>query len=229
MTKSCFAIACDMLCIGFSLIALYLSAVNLFGQAFLDKSTASSGAGFHLLSCPKLFEENGSELNFKNRYSNIQLDSESSEKLMNKLKDSLTHARVLHAGRDDHKGLRTYRGIEAAVEKKIGGVDVDINIPRKFDNKHLCGILKEIFDEQIEKDNVRPKQKGDQQITISLLKLDSDKDDSIISAGVNYIRRAPPIHSLMKMASMNKGISEIIEKAKGIDLGDKMNSAAKEE
>jgi hypothetical protein len=133
----------------------------------------------------------------------------------------------LHAGRDGKKGLRTYRGIEAAVEEKIGGVDVDINIPRKFDNKHLCGILKEIFDEQIDKDTVLPRGKGEQQVTISLMKLDSDKDNSIFSSGVSYIRRAPPIQSLMQMASLKGGLGEIIEKARGIDLVGMMNSAAK--
>jgi hypothetical protein len=218
MTKSCVSITCDVLCICVSLTAIYWSAVNIFGQASLDKSTASSGSGFHLLSCPKLFEENGSELNFKNKYGNIQLDSESTEKLMNKLKDSLSHAHVLHSGRDNKKGLRTYRGIEAAVKEKTGGAEIDINIPTKVDNKHLCGILKEIVDEQIEKDRVMPKDEGDQHVTLSIMKLDSEEDDSLFSVGARYVRRAPLVQSLIHMANLDEGIGEIIEKAKQIDL-----------
>jgi hypothetical protein len=209
---------CDVVCIIFSVTALSLSVYSFAGQFELEKSTPSSGAGFHLLSCPKLFEIKSSD--FKSKYSDIRLNKESTEKLMTMLKESLEHAHVLHAGKPTSKrGIQT---IYHAVEEQMGDAkEVDINIPQNNDNVHLCEILQTILDEQLDKTNNRQGQalgKGEQQVTISIMKLETQKQESFLLRGARAVRSAPILESVVKMTHLDDGLSALVAKAKEMDF-----------
>ena len=254
-----------MFCITFALTALYLSVESVMEQqqqqqqqGSFEKSTAVSGSGFHLLSCPKLFKGTNTGTieannNGKNKYSDIRLSKESTEKLMTMLKDSLQHAHVFHAGgtttataatnnNNNANSNRAHRTIANAVEGKIGNEhdEVDINIPRKTDNNSLCAILETILDEQIESNNnnnnnnnndaaVMPSSdNGDQHVTISIMKLDSPgATDSVFLRGARLVRNTPIVDSVFKMTNLDEGLEALLEKAKTVDLEALLEKAKK--
>jgi hypothetical protein len=66
------------ICVLFSIAAMYmLVGTTLVDFPSLEKSLAESGSGFHLLSCPKLFEKHATMIaaDIRSKYSNILDDS----------------------------------------------------------------------------------------------------------------------------------------------------------
>ncbi len=194
----------------------------------LEKSSATSATGFHLLSCPKLFKRRGSDSdNFQSKYSNIRLNEQSTAKLMTTLENSLGHARVMHAGANVHSESRFQRNIAKVVEETARGTAIDINIPGRSDSKNVCEILKDIMDEQIEMDSNLQPDDGAPHLTISILKVNDDNNgQSIFLRGSRLIRNTPLIGHIMKMANLNDGLSYLVEKAKQIDLDAAYREAA---
>lgn len=229
MTKTCLAIAGDALCVLFSITAMYMLISTLMELPLLEKSSAESGSGFHLLSCPKLFEKHStSSADIRSKYSDIRLNNESTEKLMTMLKDSLEHSRVLHAGMDVPNESRFQRNIAKALEETVGdGKEVDVNIPRRSDNKNLCDILSEIMDDQLDAQGELQPNSETPQITISILKVDhQESNDSVFLRGARLIRNTPLIGGMMKMANLDDRLSDLVEKAKQVDLDSEFRNSA---
>ena len=229
MAKTFLSIAGDAVCVLLSIATMYMFVATLLDLRSFEKSSAESGSGFHLLSCPKLFEKHAtSSADIRSKYSDIRLNNESTEKLMAMLKDSLEHSRVLHAGVDAPNESRFLRNIAKAMEETIGdGREVDVNIPRRSDNRNLCDILAEIMDEQLDMQSDQQPDSEVPQITISILKVDHESNDSVFLRGARLIRNTPLIGGLLKMANLDDGVSDLVEKAKHIDLDSKFREAEK--
>jgi hypothetical protein len=227
MTNRCFSVLCDVICVAFSLAVIYASVSSVIGQVGLEKASPSlSGSGFHLLSCPKLFRQQQSAEDFKSKYSDIHLNKESTDKLMNLLNESLLHAHVLKTGKDHPK--HAHKTITDAVEEQIGeGQQVDINVPRKSDNAHLCHILENILDEQAESEKSSGQlQQDDPHVTISIMKLETKDVESPLLRGARLIRNSPIVDQvLMKMITLDGRMKEFLQSAKDVLSKDIMQIA----
>jgi hypothetical protein len=226
--KNCLSITGDVVFVFFSFAALCMLVATLMDIPYLEKSSTESGSGFHLLSCPELFgKQTTDSADFRNKYSDMHLSNESTTKLMTMLKESLEHSRVVHAGADESNESRFQRTISKAVEETVGdGREVDVNIPRRSDNKNLCDILKDIMDEQIATQDGQLPESGASEVTISILKVHHEKTESFFLRGARLIRSTPLIGSMMKMANVDGDLSDLVERAKQIDFGAKFREAA---
>ena len=89
--------------------------------AAADELHSYSGAGFHLLSCPHLLDEQQKDSN------EIILTRKSAEKLLSLLSSSANHASVLKTGGDSHRKRGLHRIISDAVEKQTGKAETSKN------------------------------------------------------------------------------------------------------
>lgn len=208
------SVFCDIVCVTLAVVALYMSVSMFMDHMGLERSDASSGSGFHLLSCPKLFESADDTAN----YNDIHLSQESTDQLMTMLKESLEHAHVLHTGKDNH-GVR--RGISQAVEQQIGNdEEVDINVPRKSDNNHLCDILKTILDEQGDSSTA-----DDGHVTISIMKLETEEQESLFLRGARLFRSAPIVDRVLKLTNLDDKLEKLITKAQAKESKEAKNNS----
>ena len=222
MNKSCITTTFDVIIVSCCVIALCVIVSSIISLSSFEKSSLSSPSGYHLLSCPKLFEGDNGTLDFKNKYSDIRLSLESTEKLVSKLKESLEHSRVLHTGGDTVKESRLNRKISNALEEAMGGMEIDINVPRRVDNRNLCAVLVDILDEQIQNLNSQPSDAGAPYVSISIIKLDRSQEnhESLLLRGSRLIRKAPLIEHMMRVAGPDKGLRDLLGNAKSVHLTD---------
>lgn len=237
MTNSKFCgFLCDVFCVVFAISSLYLAVVSVLSNINAEKPNPNaSGSGFHLLSCPHLFEQQSSgETNQK--YSDIHLNAVSTEKLMTMLRSSLQHAHVLHAGSEAHKKSSS-SSVVTAVEERLGAdKQIDVNIPRKGDNAHLCDTLKQIIDEQIEDEENDPTLEPGQHVTISIMKLSDEDDsknkrDSLLLRGAKKLQTISdgPVmdHVVMKLTNLDDKLRKAITAVKQSDAFQVAKDAAK--
>ncbi|KAI2493602.1 hypothetical protein MHU86_20926 [Fragilaria crotonensis] len=201
MNKTCLFITVDVLCVFCGIASLYFLAATAVDHLSLEKSSATSATGYHLLSCPKLFKGRGTDS--ESKYTNIRLNEQSTAKLMASLENSLGNARVVHAGAKASSESRFQRNIAKVVEESGRGEDIDINIPGRSDNKNLCDILQDIMDEQIEMDSGLQPDDGAPHLTISILNLPPENNDSLLLRGSQFIRSSPLMSYVLKMVNLN--------------------------
>mmetsp|Transcript_9362 Transcript_9362/g.14466 ORF Transcript_9362/g.14466 Transcript_9362/m.14466 type:complete len:224 (+) Transcript_9362:29-700(+) len=179
----------DLIFFGLVLTAFFLGTNysnkldGVLGATTSDELHSSSGSGFHLLSCPHIFDKQQTESN------ELLLTKQSAEKLISILSSSRTHASVLKTNRDGLGRGALYRSISEAVEKKIGqeATEVDISVPRKVNNKEACKALEKIIEEDKRE---RELQTDDEfEVRISILKLDNSQSGSILLRGARSLKK----------------------------------------
>lgn len=168
----------------FAIASLVLSLISVLKSSQADRpSPEASEAGLHLLSCPQIFGVDNDGKDADGKYLNIRLSMVTSEKLMGALKDSMQHARVVHTGNSDKKNPSHFTTLSKSISDQIGLEDeqsVDVNVPRRSDNPHLCEVLKSIIDGN-------PVKESDSSMTISILKLERKDSSSSLLRGAKRV------------------------------------------
>lgn len=164
--------------------SLAFSLISIVKSSQADRpSLEASEAGLHLLSCPQIFGEDNEGKDTDGKYLHIRLSLAASENLMGALKDSMQHARVVHTGNSNKKNPTHFTTISKSISDQIGLDDeqsVDVNVPRRSDNSHLCEVLKSIIDGN-------PVEESDSSMTISILKLERKDSSSSILRGAKRV------------------------------------------
>jgi hypothetical protein len=190
----------------FALASLGFSMASISESYQADKPAPdATEAGLHLLSCPELFEHNNeaSDETFKN----LRLSLAASDLLMGALKTSMRHARVVHTGNTNKKNPGHFATLSQAISEQIGlGAEqaVDVNVPRRSDNTHLCDVLKKIVEEN-------PAKEEESNVTISILKLERRESSSVLLRGAKMVIEHPLFDQVViKLSSLDHALRDAL-------------------
>jgi hypothetical protein len=209
--RKCLSLAFDCTFAFVILSLLIVGLVSFTRQVFSEKSLSRTGTGMHLLSCPELFDtkENQNE-DANQRLNNIHLRQDLAEKLLSKLQLSLEHARYVHTGKRWFARNDNLPGTDKAL-RVHGNEDIDINIPRKGDNKMLCETLKEILNNRIGIDQDSDKNKDDEFVTISITQLDDAVNKSMFLRGSRWIHKVPMLERILKVMDVSNSYDNFVK------------------
>jgi hypothetical protein len=196
----------DTFCIMFAMVALGFSVSSVVQSHQMDRSAPEAAdAGLHLLSCPNLFDQ--VEYGTDDRYRNIRLSLEGSELLMGALKDSMAHARVVHTGNTNKRNQGPFVALSKVIAEQFGldaDQSVDVNVPRRSDSLHLCGVLKNIVDN----DNTG---ELDSKVTISILKLEREEEPSFLLRGARMVVDHPLVDNIIvKLSDLDQALKHAL-------------------
>jgi hypothetical protein len=172
-------------------------------------SPDAAQSGLHLLSCPHLFKKDNSDET--DEYRNLHLSPEAGKKLIETLKASLQHARVVHTGKKGEHKKGYVPSLSKAISDKLKLDEdevVDVNVPRRADNRNLCTVLEDIV-----KEHPLDASNTDSKVSISIVKLDRRSSETPLLRGARAIMESPIIDNIvMRFSNARESIGETVSR-----------------
>jgi hypothetical protein len=209
--RKCIVLAFDCILIVLTLLLILIGIVSITRQVSSEKSLSSTGTGIHLLACPELLDtRDAKDEDVKQRFNNIHLHRDHAEKLLSELQLSLEHARYVHAGETWSASSDIRYGSSQDIQ--IGGKDeIDINVPRKRDNKMLCQTLKDILDNRIGIRQDSESYNEEDYVTISINQLNKAVSNSMFLRGSRWIHKLPLLENFLKITDVSSSYDNFVK------------------